>query len=148
MPSVFKRWQSEPPEVTSDPNVIPLIDVTLVLLIIFMVITPMLQVGAAVQLPMTNNPEEIKREEKQLTVSLRHDLSVYIGDTRYATNLYGDMSKFEAKMKELNARNPGRQVLIKADRRVKYGDVRNLMKYVQASGFANVGLIVDKSRRS
>ncbi|MCS7311707.1 MAG: biopolymer transporter ExbD [Acidobacteria bacterium] len=147
MPSVFKRWRSEPLEVTSDPNVIPLIDVTLVLLIIFMVITPMLQVGAAVQLPMTTHPEEIKREEKQLTVSLRHDLSVYIGDTRYAT-LYGDLSKFEAKMKELNARNPGRQVLIKADRRVKYGDVRNLMKSVQASGFANVGLIVDKSRRS
>jgi biopolymer transport protein ExbD len=147
MPSVFKRWQSEPPEVNSDPNVIPLIDVTLVLLIIFMVITPMLQVGAAVQLPVTNNPEDIKREEKQLTISLRQDLSVYIGDTRYGT-LYGDMSKFEAKMKEINVRSPGRQVLIKADRRVKYGDVRVLMKHVQAAGFANVGLIVDKSRRS
>ncbi|MBI2568548.1 MAG: biopolymer transporter ExbD [Candidatus Schekmanbacteria bacterium] len=147
MASALDRMRPDAPPAMSEPNVIPLIDVTLVLLIIFMVITPMLQTGTAVQLPSTDQPEDIKREERQIIIPLRNDLSVYIAEDAYAKNLYGEMGKFDTKMRELFARNPSRQILIKADRRLKFGDVRTLMKHIQLSGFTDVGLISDKTRR-
>ena len=64
---------------TSDINVTPLVDVVLVLLIIFMVVTPMLQKGVPVNLPVTEHPEQTPDTEKQLQISVKADNSVYIG---------------------------------------------------------------------
>src|SRR3954454_15022881 len=66
---------------TSDINVTPLVDVCLVLLIIFMVVTPMLQKGVPVNLPMTEDPEKTPDSEKQLLISVKADGSVYLGST-------------------------------------------------------------------
>lgn len=146
MPSVLKRFLGEPPEVNSEINVIPLIDVILVLLIIFMVVTPMLQIGAAVQLPVAKNPEEIQREERQLIISLRSDLSVYIMEDRYVNNIYEDMSKFISKLKEIYSRDPRRKILVKADRRLTFKDVRTLLRRIQEAGFTNVALVTEKEQ--
>src|SRR5215217_6382828 len=63
----------------ADINVTPLVDVCLVLLIIFMVVTPMLQKGVPVNLPVTEEPEKTPDTEKQLLISVKADKTVYIG---------------------------------------------------------------------
>src|SRR6185369_9297780 len=65
----------------SEINVTPLVDVCLVLLIIFMVVTPLLQKGVAVNLPVTTDPEKTPDTEKQLQISVKADGSVYLGST-------------------------------------------------------------------
>jgi biopolymer transport protein TolR len=146
--SVFKRWKSKAGAsgVTADINVTPLVDVVLVLLIIFMVITPMLQVGAAVKMPVTDDPAEVKREEKQKLISLRSDLSVYIENDRISYNMIDDTQQMEDAFKNLFISAPGRKMLIKADKTLKYGDVRKLLKRIQGIGFNDVGLIVDRTK--
>src|SRR5215217_5772021 len=64
---------------TSDINVRPLVDVCLVLLIIFMVVTPMLQKGVPVNLPVTEDPEKTPDTDKQLQISVKADGTVYVG---------------------------------------------------------------------
>src|SRR5215217_7774100 len=63
----------------ADINVTPLVDVCLVLLIIFMVVTPMLQKGVPVNLPVTEQPEKTPDTEKQLQISVKADKTVYVG---------------------------------------------------------------------
>src|SRR3954466_16359612 len=80
------RWHSSVGKLSaaglnSDINVTPLVDVCLVLLIIFMVVTPMLQKGVPVNLPVTEDPENTPNTEKQLQISVKADGSVYLGPT-------------------------------------------------------------------
>jgi len=145
--SVFKRWKTGGAKVTAEINVTPLVDVVLVLLIIFMVITPMLQIGAAVRMPVTDNPDEVKREQKQLLVSLRADLSVWIENEKISLHLYNDTRGMDNRFKEMFLNNPGRKMLIKADKSLTYKDVRVLLKRIQGIGFNDVGLIVDRTKK-
>ena len=142
------RFATSATPVSSEINVTPLVDVCLVLLIIFMVIAPMLQTGAPVQLPNTDKPADVKREDKQTTISLGYDLAVYYETDRYAKSVDSatEMQQFVIKMKDIYTRTPDRKVLIKADKRLAFGKVRDLMRYVQESGFSNVGLISDKTK--
>jgi biopolymer transport protein ExbD len=146
--NVFKRWKTEAggSSVSADINVTPLVDVVLVLLIIFMVITPMLQVGAAVKLPKTDNPDEVKREDKQKLISLKEDLSIFIENNKVSMNMYDDTQGLDDELKALFISASGRKILIKADKSLKYKDVRVLMKRIQGIGFNDVGLIVDRSK--
>ena len=143
------RFATSAPSVSSEINVTPLVDVCLVLLIIFMVIAPMLQTGAPVQLPNTDRPPDVKREEKQLTVSLGFDLGVFLESDRYAKSIDSatEMQQFVIKLKDVYTRTPDRKILVKADKRLSFGKVRDLMRYVQEAGFSNVGLISDKSKQ-
>ncbi len=150
--SRFRTFHSEAPRVTAEINVTPLVDVVLVLLIIFMIITPMLQTGTAVPLPLAKNPEQIKEKGKQkaLFVTLRRNktgrLEVYIDEDKYADDVNGDVSRLIQKLRDVYQRDPDRKVFIKAARDMTFGEVRVLMKHVQASGFNKVILMVDKPR--
>jgi len=149
MPRILNRFQSSAPPVNSDINVTPLVDVCLVLLIIFMVITPMLQIGAAVQLPPTEKPSDIKRDSDQMLISIGNDLAVFIQSDKIARSLdnAGEMQTFQNRMKDAYAHKPDRKILVKADRRLTYGQVRILMRQIQESGFSNIGIISDKTKR-
>ncbi len=145
--SVFKRWSATTTSsVTSDINVTPLVDVMLVLLIIFMIITPMLQSGAAVQLAETPDPATVEREESQVLVTLQYDLGVYIEADKVANNLYDNMDEFDQRLKDLFTSNPNRKFAIKIDKRLNYGDARKLLRRMQQQGFVDIGLIVDRAR--
>ena len=122
----------------SEINVTPLVDVCLVLLIIFMVVTPMLQKGKPVLLPQTDRPEKHPESKNELLISVEVDKNIFI-DTKWLPD-----KDFEAKMKELGERNASKDVIIKADGRLTYGDVRKVMRYIKDGGFEKVGLITEK----
>jgi biopolymer transport protein ExbD len=120
---------------TSDINVTPLVDVCLVLLIIFMVVTPMLQKGVPVNLPVTEDPEKTPDTEKQLQISVKADGSVYLGPNVVRKD------QVESSLKEIFERTPDREIAVKGDRLVKYGDVLDVLKACREVGFNDVGLI-------
>jgi biopolymer transport protein ExbD len=124
----------------SDINVTPLVDVCLVLLIIFMVVTPMLQKGVPVNLPITEEPEKTPDTEKQLQISVKADGSVYIGPNVVRKD------QVEAALKELQERTPDREIAVKGDRLVKYGDVLDVLKALREVGFNDVGLIAQAKK--
>src|ERR1043166_9541869 len=126
---------------TSDINVTPLVDVCLVLLIIFMVVTPMLQKGVPVNLPVTEDPEKTPDTEKQLIISVKSDGSVYLGST-VITKQQG-----ESELKTIDDRTPYREIAVKADKMVKYGAVLDVLKSCREVGFNNVGLIAQPKRQ-
>ena len=120
---------------TSEINVTPLVDVCLVLLIIFMVVTPMIQKGVAVNLPVTSQPEKTPDTEKQLQISVKEDGSVYLGP------LVVRLDQVEAELKSMYEKTPDREIAVKGDRLVKYGAVVGVLKACRDAGFQNVGLI-------
>ncbi len=120
---------------TSDINVTPLVDVCLVLLIIFMVVTPMLQKGVPVNLPVTDQPDKTPDTEKQLQISVKADGTVYLGPNVVRKD------QVEASLKEIHDRTPDREIAVKGDRLVKYGDVLDVLKACRDVGFNDVGLV-------
>lgn len=127
----------------SDINVTPLVDVCLVLLIIFMVVTPLLQKGIAVQLPTTNNPDKKPENasQKLLTVSWSEPPQYFFEADKLSKQ------DFQKHLEELYQRSPNAELIIKADQRLKYGDVKEVMKMTKEAGFQNVGLIADKKQK-
>ena len=126
-------------DVKSDINVTPLVDVCLVLLIIFMVVTPMLQKGVDVQLPETSKPEKMPEGAKQVTVAIKLDGTVYLEKEALETKA----EKVRA-FKALFEKSPEKDVVIKADKRLKYRDVREVMRVINEAGLAGVGLVADR----
>ncbi|HVR12009.1 MAG TPA: ExbD/TolR family protein [Thermoanaerobaculia bacterium] len=125
-------------EVKSQINVTPLVDVCLVLLIIFMVVTPMLQKGIDVALPETKVPEKMPENSKQLTISVKQDGSVFVSQ-----NWVPD-SQVAGTLKGIHDQTPDKAVVLKGDRRLKYKKVREVMKLINEAGFSRVGLVVEK----
>jgi len=128
------------PVVRGDINVTPLVDVCLVLLIIFMVVTPMLHEGVDVALPSTVDPAKMPKGQKQLTVAVKQDGSVFVQQNWVtAENLPGTL-------KEIHDGNPDKTVVVKGDKRLKYKDVRKVMRLINEAGFTRVGLAIDKKQ--
>ena len=124
----------------SDINVTPLVDVCLVLLIIFMVVTPMLQKGVPVNLPVTDEPEATPDTEKQLQISVKADNSVYIGPNVVRRE------QVQSALQEIHDRTPDREVAVKGDRQTKYGEVLDVLKACREVGFNDVGLITQPKK--
>ncbi len=125
---------------TSDINVTPLVDVCLVLLIIFMVVTPMLQKGVPVNIPVTEEPEKTPDTEKQLQISVKADGTVYLGSTVVRKE------QVQSELEQIHQHTPDREVAVKGDKLVKYGAVLDVLKACREVGFNNVGLIAQPKR--
>lgn len=123
-----KRYQQ-----ISEINVTPLVDVMLVLLIIFMVTAPMMQQGLKVDLPSAKG-STIAEKRTQITVSITKDKKIAIGSSE-RTGIKG----LDRQLKGLK----GKELLIKADSRVPYGFVIEVMAKFQGSGIESVGLITN-----
>jgi biopolymer transport protein ExbD len=127
--------------VRSDINVTPLVDVVLVLLIIFMVITPMLSKGPSVKLPKAMEPPKKPDTQDQLLVTVSADDSLWVENTITAPDMLSQ------SLNERFRENPTRTVVIKGDAQCKYGAVKRAMVAVKDAGFPGVGLIVEKAPR-
>ena len=139
------RWHSsvgklQKAGLNSEINVTPLVDVCLVLLIIFMVVTPMLQKGVPVNLPVTEEPEKTPDTEKQLQISVKSDGTVYLGSTVVRKE------QVQSELEAIHQRTPDREVAVKGDKLVKYGAVLDVLKACREVGFNNVGLIAQPKR--
>jgi biopolymer transport protein TolR len=120
----------------NDINVTPLVDVVLVLLIIFMVITPMLQKGAEAELPLTKNPINGKAEDDQVTITVQKN------DTLYWETEAISEQELASKLSAAFSQNPRPPIFVKGDKGANYGRVRLVMRMVQEAGFVQVGIIV------
>jgi biopolymer transport protein TolR len=120
---------------TSDINVTPLVDVCLVLLIIFMVVTPMLQKGIPVNLPVTEDPEKTPDTDKQLQISVKDDGTVYLGATVVRKE------QVQSELAAIHEKTPDREIAVKGDKKVMYGAVMDVLRACREVGFNNVGLI-------
>src|SRR5712691_2541774 len=137
---ISHRWHSsvgklQKTSLSSEINVTPLVDVCLVLLIIFMVVTPMLQKGVPINLPVTEEPEKTPDTEKQLQISVKADGAVYHGPNVVRKE------QVRAELEQIHQRTPDREIAVKGDRSVKYGDVLDVLKACREVGFNDVGLI-------
>jgi biopolymer transport protein TolR len=126
--------------VRSDINVTPLVDVCLVLLIIFMVVTPMLQKGVDVKLPETSTPDKMPEGQKQLNVAIKSDGNVFV-EQNWVPN-----DNVKTFLQDIHTQTPDKSVVIKADKRLKYKDVRKVMQLINEAGFSRVGVVTEKEK--
>jgi biopolymer transport protein TolR len=121
---------------SSEINVTPLVDVMLVVLIIFMLVTPMLQKGVGVNLPAARNVNAVSEDKSQvLIVTLDDDGRTFLGDDLV------DRATLVSDLKARHQQNPGLQLQIKADRAVRYGDVKIIIRAGREAGFRDASLI-------
>jgi biopolymer transport protein ExbD len=136
--SVIMKSKSPPP--VADINVTPMVDVMLVLLIIFMVITPMLTKGVAVDMVKTKNPIAMQAADKSdaVLVSVTRDGKVYLGSDAMPPE---DLPQ---KVKDLLANRLDKTVFVKCDQRANYGKVVDVVDNLRAAGVDNLGLLTEQ----
>jgi biopolymer transport protein ExbD len=128
-------------EVTAEINVTPMADVMLVLLIIFMVITPMLQKGvSSVELAKTKNPTDMTEADKEdsVLVSIARDGKFYLNQDRV------NIDDLAAKVTDLVSNRMDKIIFVKGDYRSKYGDIVQVVDNLRAAGVDKIGLLTEK----
>ena len=135
--------RNEGAKVNSNINVTPMVDVMLVLLIIFMVITPMLQKGVPVDLAKVTNPDQMKDADKEdaLVVAVTKQGEVFFGK-----DLVKDPTLLTNKIKDRIANRTDKTVYVRADARAKYKYVVDVVDNVRAAGVDDLGLLTDQRK--
>ena len=131
-------------ETMSAPNVIPMADIMLVLLIIFMVVTPMLQKGLTVDLAKVTNPHDMPDADKDDAVIV----GVSAAGDIYLSNNKTDLSQLADQVRDRISTRMDKTVFVKSDGRAKYGQVVKVVDEIRAAGVDNVGLLTDKSEQT
>ncbi|MFZ5443830.1 MAG: ExbD/TolR family protein [Myxococcota bacterium] len=128
--------------IKAEINVTPMVDVVLVLLIIFMVITPMLQRGKDVQLPKAMKvDEERKGAADPIVVSVTPDKRVFIESDSY------DDEGFQTELQKKLVSNPGQRILLKGDSALTFDDVRRVMNLARKAGAKSIALGVEEVKQ-
>ena len=123
----------------SDINVTPMVDVMLVLLIIFMVITPMLSKGVSVDLVKTINPIAMQAADKEdaVMVAITRNGDVFLGSAKVPP------AELPGKVKDLLTGRLDKTVFVKCDSRARYEKVVDVVDNLRAAGVDNIGLLTD-----
>ena len=129
--------------VVSEINVVPMCDIMLVMLIIFMVITPMLQKGVSVDMARVENYRPMADADKEdaVVIAVTRDGKLFLGTNPLA------MDQVTTKVKDLIASKLDKTVYVKSDARAKYGDVVGVVENVRAAGVDSLGLLTEKVER-
>jgi biopolymer transport protein ExbD len=124
----------------ADINVTPMVDVMLVMLIIFMVITPMLSKGITVELAKTKNPIPMQAADKSdaILVSVNREGKIYLGTTQLAPE------DITAKVRDLLTNRIDKMVFVKADARSRYERVVDVVDNLRAAGVDQIGLLTEQ----
>ena len=128
--------------IKAEINVTPMVDVVLVLLIIFMVITPMLQRGKDVQLPKAMKVDDEKKGASDpIVVSVTPDKRIYIESNSY------DDEGFQVELQKKLIANPSTRILLKGDQSLVFDDVRRVMNLAKKSGAKSIALGVEEVKK-
>jgi len=136
----MEKKKAPPP--VSDINVTPMVDVMLVLLIIFMVITPMLTKGASVDMFRARNPIAMQAADKEdaIIVAVTRDGKVFLSPGNQQTSA----DQLPNKIKDLIANRIDKTVYIKADQRARYEKVEDVVDNLRAAGIDQLGLLTEQ----
>ena len=134
----FKKVKDLPP--VADINVTPMVDVMLVLLIIFMVITPMLQHGVQVDMVKTKNPIAMQDADKSdaVLVAVTRNGDVFLGTTKMAPD------DLPGRVRDMLANRINKMVFIRSDSRARYEKVVTVVDNLRAAGVDQVGLLTEQ----
>jgi len=136
--SVIIKLKSPPP--VADINVTPMVDVMLVLLIIFMVITPMLSKGISVDMVKTVNPVTMQAADKSdaIIVAVTRDGKTYLGTTQMAAD------QIPGKVKDILSSRLDKMCYVRADSRARYEKVVDVVNNLRAAGVDQLGLLTEQ----
>ena len=128
----------------AEPNVIPMADIMLVLLIIFMVVTPMLQKNMPVDMARTNTARDMQDADKDdaIVVAITRDGAIYLGHTETRKD---DLTN---EIKDRLSNRLDKTVYVKSDARAKYGDVVAVVDEIRTAGVDQVGLLTEKNEKA
>jgi biopolymer transport protein ExbD/biopolymer transport protein TolR len=132
--------RNEGSKVNANINVTPMVDVMLVLLIIFMVITPMLQNKVSIDMAKVDNPTAMPDADKEdaIVVAITRDGKVYLGQNIVA------VSELGVQVREKLADKPGKTIYVRADARAQFRAVEDAIDGVRSAGVEDVGLLTQK----
>jgi biopolymer transport protein ExbD len=124
------------------PNVIPMADIMLVLLIIFMVVTPMLQKTHQVDMATVSNARDMKDADKDdaVVVAVTRDGTLFLGNNKITKE------EITAQVKDRIANKLDKTVYVKSDSRAKYGDVVAVVDEIRSAGVDQLGLLTEKAK--
>ncbi len=127
----------------STPNVIPMADIMLVLLIIFMVVTPMLQKTLPVDMARVDNAREMQDADKDdaVIVAVTRDGTIYLKNTKISKD------DITGQVKDLLANRLDKTVYVKSDARAKYGDVVAVVDEIRSAGVDQLGLLTEQNEQ-
>ncbi len=124
------------------PNVIPMADIMLVLLIIFMVVTPMLQKSLPVDMARVNNAHEMQDADKDdaIIVAVTRDGTIYLKNTKITKD------DITGQIKDMLSARLDKTVYVKSDARAKYGDVVAVVDEIRSAGVDQLGLLTEQNQ--
>ncbi len=124
------------------PNVIPMADIMLVLLIIFMVVTPMLQKSLPVDMARVNNAKEMQDADKDdaIIVAVTRDGTIYLKNTKITKE------DITGQIKDMLSARLDKTVYVKSDARAKYGDVVAVVDEIRSAGVDQLGLLTEQNQ--
>jgi len=136
-------YKPKAPPVMAAPNVIPMADIMLVLLIIFMVVTPMLQKGVSVDMAKVNNAEDMQNADKDdaIIIAVTRSGETFLGSKKVA------LSEITSAVKDQISNRLDKTVFVRSDARAKYGDVVKAVDEVRSAGVDNLGLLTEKNQK-
>ena len=135
--------KNEGGKINSNINVTPMVDVMLVLLIIFMVVTPLLRPGPPVEMVRAENPVQMPDADKEdtLLVAINREGQVFFGNEEITTDGVAQ------KIKDRIANRADKKVFVKADARSRYGVVVEVVDSVRSAGVDDLGLLTEQKRQ-
>jgi biopolymer transport protein TolR len=128
-------------QLKADINVTPLVDVVLVLLIIFMVVTPMLSKGVNVDLPVTDHHDKRNDDNRDIIVAITQRGEIYVGSDQVSLDALGGAVAAERR------RHPEKTIFLKGDTRLEYGAARRVMEAIHSVGIADIQLGTEERRQ-
>jgi len=138
------RYKPEAGQQMASPNIIPMADIMLVLLIIFMVVTPMLQKNHPVDMARTDTAKDMQDADKEdaVVVAVTRDGNIFLGNTQVQK---ADLS---GQVKDRISNKLDKTVYLKSDARAKYGDVVAVVDEIRSAGVDQLGLLTERNERT
>jgi biopolymer transport protein ExbD len=138
------RYKPQAGSQMASPNVIPMADIMLVLLIIFMVVTPMLQKGKQVDMARTDTAKDMQDADKDdaIVVAVTRDGNIFLGNNQV------QKADLQGQVKDRVANKTDKTVFLKSDARAKYGDVVAVVDEIRSAGVDQLGLLTERNQRA